>query len=273
MLGRPNPPPGMVPEAGPDYLPLPQSIATYTPPQLPGDPALRAVGEQWIPRLAAALDAYAGTGRQMIDLTRVTPDERRFLGEILRSGEVSAMAFGAPPLQVEETVFAGLWRIRGGERGGADFTDYLEVNAIPAVLRARAAAGPLIPPAAEQIPAFAVNAPHVLTELIARSAEFTATGRAHQINLDLLPLADAELGWLVARLGEGPVVIVSAGYGSCRIRSTHLAGTWWVQYSNAGDALILNSLEITSIPEVACAAPEDIADSAGRIRALKRVYA
>jgi hydrogenase-1 operon protein HyaF len=93
------------------------------------------------------------------------------------------------------------------------------------------------------------------------------------INLDLVPMSDAELGWLVEQLGEGPVVIISAGYGSCRIRSTRLAGTWWVQYSNASDALILNSLEITSIPAVACAAPEDIADSAKRLRALGSVYA
>jgi hydrogenase-1 operon protein HyaF len=273
MLGSPNPPPGIVPEPGPEYLPLPHSVAVYTPPQLPDDPALRAAGEGWIERLAALLDSCTPGGPpQTINLTTITPDERRFLDEVLRSGEVSALAFGTPLLQAEETVFAGLWRIRGGERGQPGFTDYLEAADIPTILRTRAATGPLPLPDPESIPETVTNAPHVLAELIARSAVYTATGKTHQLNLDLVPMSDTELTWLVNMLGEGPVVIISAGYGACRIRSTKLAGTWWVQYSNASDALILNSLEITPIPAVACAAPEDIADSAKRLRELRGLY-
>ncbi|HQT45790.1 MAG: hydrogenase expression/formation protein [Acidocella sp. 20-63-7] len=273
MLGRPNLPPGVIAEAGPEYLPLPTSVSVYIAPVLPDDPALRAAGEGWIERIAAALEAYSpGGAPRAIDLSGISFDERRFLDEVLRPGEVSGLAFGESILQVEETVFAGLWRIRGGERGRADFVDMLEVADIPSVLRTRAAAGALALPEPEEIPEGIVNAPHILAELIARSAAFIASGRTHMLNLDLVPMSDAELTWLVDNLGEGPVVIISAGYGACRIRSTRLAGTWWVQFSNASDVLILNTLEITQIPEVACAAPEDIADSAKRLRALRGVY-
>jgi hydrogenase-1 operon protein HyaF len=45
-----------------------------------------------------------------------------------------------------------------------------------------------------------------------------------------------------------------------------------VQFSNASNQLILNSLDIVEIPAMACAAPDDIADSAKRVRALRGVY-
>ncbi len=272
MLDLPNPPPGLPLENGPDYLPLPKTVAVYIPPVLPDDPALRAAGAGWLPRIAAALDAYrVGGPGQILNLADITPDERRFLNEVLRPGEVSALAMGEPLLQIEETIFTGLWRIRS-EANAAEPVDMLEVADIPTILRTRAKAGPLPLPSLETIPENIVNAPHILAELIARSAEFEASGQSHMINLDLVPMSDDELSWLVKTLGEGPVVIISGGYGSCRIRSTNLAGTWWVQYSNASDALILNSLEITSIPAVACAAADDIADSADRLRSVGSVY-
>jgi hydrogenase-1 operon protein HyaF len=245
---------------------LPKSVATYTPPKLPDDPELRTAGTAWIDRLAAAMES--GTP-QTFDLTALTAPERRFLDEFLRPGEVTALALGEPLLQAEETVFAGLWRIRSTEPG----TDYLEIADIPAILRTRAAAAPLPMPPPETIPPGLTNAPHILAELLARSAAFTANATPYMLNLGLVPLTDAELTWLVTTLGEGPVIIISAGYGACRIRSTNLAHTWWVQFSNASDALILNSLEVTEIPAVACAAPDDIADSAKRLRALRALYA
>ncbi|MDX1812887.1 MAG: hydrogenase expression/formation C-terminal domain-containing protein, partial [Gammaproteobacteria bacterium] len=47
---------------------------------------------------------------------------------------------------------------------------------------------------------------------------------------------------------------------------------WWVQYFNSQDTLILNTLEITKVPEVACAGDEDIADSAQRLNEILEVY-
>lgn len=256
----------VLPEEGPAYLPMPSSVTQYVPPMLPDDAELRAAGEIWLDRIEQALTAYKQGAPQVLDLREATPEALRFLKDVLGSGEVSALAMGSPDLQVEESIFTGLWRVRG------EGVDYLEVADVPQVLRQRAAAPVMALPDPETIPDDVINAPHILAEIIARSERFMATGETHNFNLDLVPMSDADLGWLVRTLGEGNVVIISAGYGSCRIRSTHLAATWWVQFSNASSQLILNALDVAEIPAVACAALDDIADSAKRIRAVRSVY-
>lgn len=266
--------PGSQAGDGPDYLSLPTEMAVFRQPDLPQDPALQAIGREWLARLASALESHRDAdSAASIDLAAAGPEVRRFLDEVLGHGEVSAAVIGDAGLQIEESVFPGLWRVRGAAASGA--VDRLEVADIPQALvrRARAGAGALDLPQRDAIPAGVVNAPHVLAELIARSRAFDADGEGHVINLDLVPMDEAELGWLVETLGEGPVVIVSSGYGACRIRSTRLASAWWVQYFNSSDVLILNSLEIAAVPPVACAADDDIAESARRLRALQSVYA
>ncbi|HNH90452.1 MAG TPA: hydrogenase expression/formation protein, partial [Thiobacillaceae bacterium] len=87
----------------------------------------------------------------------------------------------------------------------------------------------------------------------------------HIINLSLLPFSPEDAAWLDQCLGRGRVTLLSRGYGNCRITATGVARVWWVQYFNSQDALILNTLEITDVPEVARAAAEDLADSAARL--------
>jgi len=87
-----------------------------------------------------------------------------------------------------------------------------------------------------------------------------------------LPCTDEDMEYLVATLGSGPAVILSRGYGNCRITSTGTRNIWWVQYFNSQDTLILNSLEVSQVPEVACAASEDIEDSKNRLDEILEVY-
>jgi len=68
------------------------------------------------------------------------------------------------------------------------------------------------------------------------------------------------------------VVILSRGYGNCRITSTATRHVWWVQYFNSQEILILNTLEISEVPAVACAAQEDIDDSAQRLLEILEVF-
>jgi hydrogenase-1 operon protein HyaF len=95
----------------------------------------------------------------------------------------------------------------------------------------------------------------------------------HVVNLSLLPHTEDDLAWLDAALGEGAVTILSRGYGNCRITSTGVANVWWVQYFNSQDTLILNTIEVSRVPNVACAAAEDLEDSAQRLREILEVYA
>ena len=77
---------------------------------------------------------------------------------------------------------------------------------------------------------------------------------------------------LGSRLGVGPITILSRGYGNCRIGSTQKNNIWWIKYYNSDDKIILNTIEVIDIPEVAAAAPEDIEDSAERLQDILSVY-
>ncbi|RQM44279.1 hydrogenase expression/formation protein [Paraburkholderia bannensis] len=86
--------------------------------------------------------------------------------------------------------------------------------------------------------------------------------------VDLTTCDVAALRVLNDVLGEGAVQVLSRGYGNCRVGSTAIANCWRVAYFNSQDTLILNTIEITDLPEVVRAAPEDLADSRERLAQL-----
>ncbi len=69
-------------------------------------------------------------------------------------------------------------------------------------------------------------------------------------------------------LPVGSVAIMSRGFGNCRITSTGARDIWRVQYFNSMNTLILNTIEVVDVPEVALAADEDLADTRGRLAEL-----
>lgn len=75
-----------------------------------------------------------------------------------------------------------------------------------------------------------------------------------------------DIGFLDHHLGTGRVLILSRGYGNCRITNTNRPNTWRVVYYNSQDVVILNAVEISELPEVAQAAMEDLEDSQERLK-------
>jgi hydrogenase-1 operon protein HyaF len=69
-------------------------------------------------------------------------------------------------------------------------------------------------------------------------------------------------------LDGGSVVILSRGFGNCRISSTAARDVWRVQYFNNMQTLILNTIEVVAIPEVAVAAREDLLETRDRLADL-----
>jgi hydrogenase-1 operon protein HyaF len=69
-------------------------------------------------------------------------------------------------------------------------------------------------------------------------------------------------------LPGGSVAIMSRGFGNCRITSTTARNVWRVQYFNSMNTLILNTIEVVDVPEVALAAPEDLDDTRERLAEL-----
>jgi hydrogenase-1 operon protein HyaF len=69
-------------------------------------------------------------------------------------------------------------------------------------------------------------------------------------------------------LPVGPVAMISRGFGNCRITSTCARDVWRVQYFNNMNTLILNTIEVVGVPEVALASAEDLVDSRERLAEL-----
>lgn len=260
--------PGSQGDEAPAYLPMPQGMETFSAPRLPEnvEPAALAEATRRLGEFADAIDTAGFAGNASLDLLGLEPAVREVINQSLGFGEVSAFTTAPAHWRVQESAFAGLWRVLRLAEDGRFVADRLQTGTIPACLveaMQATAAGEL---AAPDYPAGTMNAPALVEEIRQQAARYQPGTPAHVINLTLLPVSEADLDTLYGWLGHREVSILSRGYGNCRITSTRLRNVWWVQYFNSMDALILNSLEITEMPEVALAADEDFADSLERLR-------
>lgn len=226
------------------------------------DPADEQVTADVIEGLLARLRTwtFGAPDYPRLELGGLGPGCLRVLHETLGEGEVSGRL--SPDSLIQETAFAGLWWVREPAADGT-LVQRLEACPLPDVVRTAARGRTQIeapPPNAGLM-----NAPALLAEIADRAARYRVDADPHVINLTLLPVTPEDLAYLDAALGRSGVNLLSRGYGNCRITATRLDGVWWVQYFNASDKLILNTLEITDLPEAALAAPEDIADTIERL--------
>jgi hydrogenase-1 operon protein HyaF len=260
--------PGTQDDAGPAYLPMPQGMQTFSAPYLPEDAAPATVSavldllDDFVARAAVA----GLNGTASVDLLGQPAAVRDLISQSLGFGEVSAFTTAPRHWRVQETAFAGIWRVLEVGPDGCFLADSLQIGAIPRVLSEamQAAASPTL--AAPDYPAGCMNAQALVEEIRMQAAFWQPWQVAHVINLSLLPVSEADLDTLYAWLGHREVSILSRGYGNCRITSTRLKNVWWVQYFNSMDTLILNSIEVVGMPEVALAAEDDFADSLLRLQ-------
>ncbi|MEL6977835.1 MAG: hydrogenase expression/formation protein [Pseudomonadota bacterium] len=242
------------------YMPMPSGMRAFESrlPEVDDPETIRPLLTLLL-EAAEACERTAADGEiRRFDLGALDATNRRVLAETLGEGEVAAIVEGAesPKIEAQESVFAGLWRVREGDQ------EHLEIGAAPAAVTARSG-GSFHAVAA--IPGV-VNAPAVITELAEAASIRQPGGPAHVVNLTLLPHTPEDLVHLDAALGRGPVTILSRGYGNCRIEQASRADLWRVRFYNSQDALILDTIEVCEIPEVAIAAKEDLSDSAERLR-------
>lgn len=267
--------PGSQPEGedGLAYLPMPSGMRTYQPhlPQIEdaerARPALIA-----LEAVAAALAGWAPNGSTTIALDGLDAAGRALVDETLGEGEVSVrVETPGGHVEIQEATLAGVWRVRSlatrPGRAAPASTERVEVAAFPrgAILRAFPREWPVDAGYATAHRPGVINAPAILAEIAHKSRDRRPGAAPHVLNLTLLPVTPEDLAAIEAGLGQGGVVILSRGYGNCRIEATATRDVWRVRYFNSADALILDTIEIVDVPVVACAAPEDIADSAARL--------
>ena len=258
-------------EEGLQYLAMPSGVHVYAAhtPEI-DDPAHVQPAIGLLEQVRDVARAWTPGHSTIIKRTGLDAASQAVFDDALGEGEVSiVLEDAAGRIAVQESVFAGVWSMRARTRAaGADgeVREQVEIAAFPRVILSRAfpAHGPEID-MADHITPGVVNAPAVLTELLNHAARWRPGARAHVVNLSLLPHTPEDLDLIARVLGRGYATILSRGYGNCRIEATGTPHVWRVRYYNSMDTLILDTIEVTDVPEVACAAREDIADSATRL--------
>ena len=257
------------------FMELPKGMQTYGMPEMP-EPEESAAFRPALEKLEAVLTALRQTPKPgasiEIDLRDLDAANRSFIDQALGEGEVCIIAGAA--IQVQESVLAGVWRVHEVDESGSLAGDMIEVGEFPrCVLQAaHDAAETNLRPLDAAAMGDLMNAPALAAELADKLATFKPDAPVHVINLTLLPVSEGDLAYLDKRLGQGAVTILSRGYGNCRISSTAVKNSWWVRYFNSRESLILNTIEVTRIPGVACAAVQDLEDSAERLAEILEVY-
>ncbi len=255
-----------------DYMSMPKDMNTYRPPVLPEPEEIagRAKARAALGCVLAMLDAAAdGQPGGQVSLLDLPAEDRQLINQVLGEGEASALLRtegSALELRIQESVFAGVWRIMSFN-AGALVDDVIEVGPVPVQLRITADedAESLYRPWRGPLPPNVQNAPLLVEEIRDQIARWRPGQPPHVVNLTLLPVTPEDIAFLDHQLGTGRVLLLSRGYGNCRITNTRHPHCWRVVYYNAMDKVILNTVEVVGMPEVAMAAPEDLRDSHERL--------
>jgi len=255
------------------YLDVPREMDTFRMPIVPERADGRAVAQsrQLLQSLLAAMEAWdpeSGTPGPQVSLDGIPAATVDITGEMLGEGEVSIRIDGSRTACIQESVFTGIWRVCELDADGRVRHDFIEVGAMPAVVLEVAHAATVSIRLPDAMPAGAMNSPALLHEIEANARERRHGTGPRVVNLSLFPLTPEDHRVLEQTLPVGPVAIMSRGFGNCRITSTLARDVWRVQYFNTMNTLILNTIEIVDAPEVALAAPDDLADSRERLAEL-----
>lgn len=260
-----------------EYISMPTDMATYSAPSTPEPGEVESLlgAKAAMDWLQGALDGYRDGAKPMLaNISALDERNRDLVNQILGEGEVSAQYNGDFRARVQESVLAGVWRTFYLDDSDRVVHDLIEVGPAPYLATVPASGRSLDP--AELVPKEAprgvMNAMAILTEVQEHCRSYTPGSLPHVVNLTLLPLSDADTGFLDAALGHGAIEILSRGYGNCHIGSTRLANVWWVRYYNSMGTPILTTIEVVDVPNVVAAAPEDISDSEERLGEILEPY-
>lgn len=255
-----------------DVMPMPQGMNTFEMPRVPERVSAVVMRESAavLQRMVEALGAWdAGTPGPgpRIALDGLSAAALEVTNQVLGEGEVSIRLATKPAVRIQESVFAGLWCCGELTADGGLARYWLEAGSVPQAVHAAAQAADAAVVDPQPWPEGTMNSPAILAELRARLG---GSERSGQINLTLLPLSPDDRAVIDAALPAGPVAIISRGFGNCHVGSTAVRGLWRVQFFNSMNTLILDTIEITGMPDAVTASAEDLADSRTRLAELVR---
>jgi hydrogenase-1 operon protein HyaF len=221
--------------------------------------------------VAAVAEQKSDTPTRLFQLDNLNDLERRLVADVFGEGEVAGVVAlpGGSVAQIQESVLAGIWRVRL-ETDAAH--EYVEVGAIPEIVKRAAEDLTSADIEIGEPPEGAMNVLPVLAEIRDRAHAWRPGTRSQIINFTLLPMSPVDMTFLQESVGNGPIQLTSRGYGTCRVLATGVRNVWSVQFFNAMDTIILDTLEVGGVPAVARAADEDFEDSAERLQEIIEAY-
>lgn len=223
-------------------------------------------------KVAAAIASQKSDApTQLFRLGNLNGLERQLIADVLGEGEVAGVVAlpDGSVAQIQESVLAGIWRVRLETEIAHD---YIEVGAIPEIVKRAATDLTSTDLSIGPAPEGAMNVLPVLAEIRERALAWRPGARSQIINFTLLPMSPADMSFLQQSVGNGPIQLISRGYGTCRVLATGIQNVWSVQFFNAMDTIILDTLEVGGVPTVAVAADEDFEDSAERLQEIIEAY-
>jgi hydrogenase-1 operon protein HyaF len=109
------------------------------------------------------------------------------------------------------------------------------------------------------------NAIALLRQIAASLEDLSQSGETAAIDLGAMPLSPGDKAWLAQHLGEGEVRIECDLDGPSSIRETAYPGVWWLIHRDPRGVITGEFIEITRIPDLVPAHPDDIISGSERL--------
>jgi hydrogenase-1 operon protein HyaF len=107
------------------------------------------------------------------------------------------------------------------------------------------------------------NARPLLMEIAEMVRTLLDTGKTAAIDLSALPLTPADKEWLKARLGRGEIHVTLEADGRSTLDETACPGVWWVTHLDGRERIIAEFIEVTPVPDLVKAHPQDMKTGLG----------
>jgi len=107
-------------------------------------------------------------------------------------------------------------------------------------------------------PGLTGNALPLLREISEMLRRLLETGETAAIDLSALPLTPTDLDWLREKLGEGEIAVTLQANGESTLNETACPGVWWVTHHNENGAVTTEFIEVSFVPELVKAHPQDV---------------
>jgi len=108
----------------------------------------------------------------------------------------------------------------------------------------------------------------VMNELSDHLKRLADEGETSIVDLQSLPMTEADIDELADMLGVGEVKATVSSIGTSSVRETAYRGIWWVTHYGHDEKVVSELIEITQVPEILITHMDEIRHSAQSIAAV-----